>query len=69
MIKKSVKYEINEKDIDNVIEVLKTVDPTNATPEMAITILEHMQLTVHTMSHDDPEALIKIFNELKKKKY
>lgn len=33
-------YEINEKDIDSVIRFLKTVDPENATPEMAINILE-----------------------------
>ncbi len=68
MSNKSVKYEINEKDIDRVIGILKTVDSENATPEMAIAILEHLQTTVHTMGHDDPETLIKTFNELKKAK-
>lgn len=59
-------YEINEKDIDSVIRFLKINDPENATPEMAIAILEHMQAAFHTMSHDDPELLEKIYLDLKK---
>ncbi len=65
---KSDRYEMNEKDIDSVIRFLKTIDPKNATPEMAIVLLEHLQATVHTMSHKDPETLLKIYNELKQKK-
>lgn len=61
-------YQINEKDIDAVIRYLKTIDPENATPEMAITILEHLKSTYHTMAHDNPEELKKIYNELLKKK-
>lgn len=62
------KYEINEKDIDSVIRFLKTTDPDNATPEMAIAILEHLQVSFHTLSHDNPEILIKILDDLKKEK-
>ncbi len=62
------KYEINEKDIDSVIRFLKTTDPDNATPEMAIAILEHLQESFHTLSHDNPEILIKILDDLKKEK-
>ena len=59
-------YEINEKDIDSVIRFLKIHDPENATPEMAIALLEHMQAAFHTMSHDDPDMLEKIYRDLKK---
>ena len=61
-------YELNEKDIESTIRFLKTIDPEHATPEMAIEILEHLQMTFHTMSHDDPELLEKIYWELKAKK-
>ena len=61
-------YQLNEKDIESVIRYLKTIDPENATPEMAIAILEHLKTTYHTMNHEDPETLKKIFEELKKEK-
>lgn len=61
-------YEINEKDIDSVIRYLKTVDPDNATPEMAIDILEELQARIHLMSHENPELLGEIYRELKAKK-
>ena len=61
-------YEINEKDIDEVIRYLKTVDPENATPEMAIAFLEQLQASVHLMSHESPELLDKIYKDLKKKR-
>jgi len=35
---------------------------------MAIDLLEHMQATFHTMRHQDPETLIKLYEELKKQK-
>jgi len=62
------KYEINEKDIDSVIRFLKTIDPDNATPEMAIAILKHLQESFHTLSHESPEVLSKILEDLKKEK-
>lgn len=61
-------YEINEKDIDKVLDILKRTDPENATPEMAFEILEQLQATFHTMAHDDPEALEKMYEELKQQK-
>jgi hypothetical protein len=61
-------YEINEKDIDSVIRWLKIHDPENATPEMAIEILEEMYARVHLMSHEDPELLEKIYRDLRSRK-
>jgi cytochrome oxidase Cu insertion factor (SCO1/SenC/PrrC family) len=61
-------YKINEKDIDSVISYLKTVDPDNATPEMAIAFLKQLQASVHMMSHENPELLEKIYKELIVKK-
>lgn len=61
-------YEINEKDIDSVIHWLKIYDPKNATPEMAIDILEEMQARVHVMSHENPELMEEIYEKLKGKK-
>jgi len=57
-------YEINEKDIDTVLGILKRNDPENATPEMAIAVLEELQKRVHELSHTDPELLIEIYNDL-----
>lgn len=61
---KPKKYQINEKDIDTVLSILKRTDPEHATPEMAIDILEHMQASFHTLRHTDPETLIKLFDEV-----
>lgn len=65
---KSQGYEINEKDIDTVLSVLQKTDPDNATPEMAIAILEHLQATVHELGHTNPDLLLEIFEDLKKQK-
>ena len=59
-------YKINEKDIDGVLAFLKREHPENATPEMAIKILEHFKAKFHEMAHTDPETLEKIFEDLKK---
>lgn len=64
----SNEYEINEKDIDSVIKFLKITDPENASPEMAISILEELQATFHTMAHEDPEILKNILEKIKKEK-
>ncbi len=61
-------YQMNEKDIESVIKFLKITDPENATPEVAILILERLQATFHTMSHEDPEKLKEIYESLKKEK-
>lgn len=57
-------YEINEKDIDSTINYLKTVDPENATPEMAIAFLEQLQASVHMMAHDNPVLLKNVQRDL-----
>ncbi len=61
-------YGINEKDIESVLNFLKQTDPENATPEMAIEVLEHLQKTFHDLSHTNPEQLLKIYEELKRTK-
>jgi len=68
MDKKQGKYEINEKYIDSVLRFLKDTDPKNATPEMAIELLENLQAAFHTMAHEDPERLKKIYEDLKRQK-
>lgn len=57
-------YEINEQDIERTIRFLKTIDPENATPEMAISLLEDLQAGVHKLSHDNPELLESLYKEL-----
>lgn len=61
-------YEINEKDIETVLTILKASDPENATSEMAISILEHLQASVHELGHTNPELLLQIYEDLKKEK-
>ncbi len=61
-------YKLNEKDIDSVLEYLKREDPENATPEMAIELLEHYKAKFHELAHDDPEKLKEIYEDLKKSK-
>jgi hypothetical protein len=65
---KNQKYQINEKDIDTVLNILKRTDPEHATPEMAIDILEHMQAAFHTLDHYDHDALVKMFEDIQKEK-
>lgn len=59
------RYNITQKDIDAMIRFLKATDPDNATPEMAIELLEHLQASIHTMSHEDPEKLEMLYEEFK----
>jgi len=68
MSTKNQKYQINEKDIDTVLNILKRVDPERATPEMAIDILEHYQASFHSMKDKDPEMLVKMFEAIEKEK-
>ena len=64
----SNRYQMNEKDIDSVLKFLKITDPENATPKVAIQLLEYLQATFHTMSHEDPEKLKEIYEGLKREK-
>lgn len=68
MSDKTGDYEINEKDIDAVLRFLKATDPDNATPEMAIELLEYLQATFHTMAHENLDKLEEIYADLKKQK-
>ena len=61
-------YQIDEKDIDTVLGILKRTDPENATPEKAIEILESLQAGFHSLGHTNPEALAEIQKELEKNK-
>lgn len=61
-------YNFSEADIDWMIGRIKLIDPDNATPKMAITVLEDCYAKYHMMSHDDPEVLDAIFQDVKKKK-
>lgn len=63
MSKKAVNYQVNEKDIDTVLKIMKKTNP-NATPEMAIDFLENTAAGIHQLSHSDPEKLEKIYDEL-----
>ena len=62
------KYHINEKDIDSVLNFLKLTDPENATPEMAIALLEYLQEQIHDLSHSNPELLAELYEKFKKEK-
>lgn len=62
------RYEINEKDIDTVVKILENIDPKNATPEMAIEILESLQATFHTMAHEDPQKLEELLKQILEEK-
>ena len=61
-------YQINEKDIDTVLNYLKIHDPENATPEMAIALLEFYKTKFHEMAHTDLSKLEEIYEEFKKEK-
>ena len=61
-------YQINEKDIDSVLNYLKIHDPENATPEMAIALLEYYKTKFHEMAHTDFDKLEEIYEEFKKEK-
>jgi hypothetical protein len=61
-------YELNEKDIDSALRFLEIFDPENATPEMAIELLEEMQAGIHTMSHENPDLMEQTYVELRAKK-
>jgi len=62
------KYQINEKDIDSVLNFLTLTDPENATPEMAIALLEYLQEQIHDLTHTNPELLAEMYEKFKKEK-
>ena len=44
-------YELNEKDIDSALNWLKINHPDQATPEMAIALLEYFRQGIHELAH------------------
>lgn len=60
-------YDYPEADIDRMIVYIKSIDPENATPEMAIMMLENEYAKNHKLSHEQPEVLEAIYNDIKKK--
>lgn len=63
----SKRYQISDGDIEATVRFLKSIGAEHATPQIAREILETMQQTFHELSHDDPQLLIKLYNELKPK--
>lgn len=68
MLKKAVKYEINEQDIESALRYLKANNNPNATREDAIAKLEELQAGVHLIGHKGPEELEKLLKELEEGK-
>lgn len=64
----SKEYHYSEADIDWMIEYIKSIDPENATPEMAIKMLENEYAKNHKLSHENPEVLEAIYADIQKKK-
>ena len=60
-------YEINEEDITKVLNYLELTDPTHASRDMAIAVLNYMHSTMNEMSFDNPEQLDQIIEDMKKK--
>lgn len=61
-------YEISEKDIESTLRWLKINDPENATREKAEAMLQDLQTGFHQMSHNNPELLDQLKQELKRDK-
>lgn len=59
-------YQINQKDIDSVVNFLKITDPENATPEVAIQLLEHFKATFHELAHENLDGLQELYEKLKR---
>ena len=60
-------YDYPEADIEAMIDYIRSFDPDNATPVMAILMLENEYAKNHLMSHDNPELLEQIYQDLKNK--
>jgi hypothetical protein len=61
-------YELTEADIDKVINLLKIIDPENATPEQAIDFLEYHRSLIHQLAHRDDIDLEDLYKKFKKSK-
>jgi hypothetical protein len=58
----------SDKDIEVALRYLKYHDPENATPEVAISLLEDLHRGYHEMSHHDPQKLLELQKEIDENK-
>jgi hypothetical protein len=57
-------YEMNEEDIDSMLHYLKLTKPEQATPEIAIAILQRLQIKLDGIEKIDPDAIEAILKDL-----
>jgi hypothetical protein len=57
-------YHISEEDIEVAMRNLKFDDPEHATREDAINMLKDLQSGYHSMSHNDPQRLLKLQKDI-----
>lgn len=60
-------YTITEEDIAGVLRFLQINDPENATELNARDFLLNFKAGIQELGHDNPEALLEIYETLKKK--
>lgn len=57
-------YEITDEDLQAVLKYLEIENPTMATEDVAIEILQQLYQRVHTLEHIDPNAIEEILKDL-----
>lgn len=60
-------YHISDEDIAAVLRFLEIHDPENATEKNARDFLHNIKAGVHDLALEKPEALVEIYESLKKK--
>ncbi len=55
-----------QKDIEAMVNYLKTHQPENATPEYAAAILDFLQSKLHDLAIQDPEQLLNLYQSFNK---
>ena len=61
-------YEINEKDIVDIMRILETLDPENASREDAIKTLEYLRALGKNVANTNPKFIKSFLEEMKRKK-
>ena len=61
-------YEINEKDIVNIMRILEVLDPENTSREDAIKTLEYLRALGKSAANADPKFIKSFLEEIKRKK-
>jgi hypothetical protein len=57
-------YHINDEDIVSVLQLLRIVNPENATPEIAEAILQRMYERTHVLEHFNADAVETMLKDL-----